>query len=185
MKFHHMFTMLLLLCPGCGGIPSGVEPVNNFEIGRYAGIWYEIARLDHPFERDLENVSATYRPQENGSIEVINRGFDRREKRWKTVRGKAKFVGDRRTGRLKVSFFGPFYGGYNIIALDREDYAWALVCGSNRDYFWILARTPRLSPEVLQRLIGQARALDFATDGLIFPAQGRSPGCMNGQAHAL
>lgn len=176
MTFRRMFAMLLLLCPGCAGIPSGLEPVNDFEVERYAGTWYEIARLDHPFERGLDQVSATYRLQKDGTIEVTNRGFDSRNRRWKTARGRARFVGDRRTGRLKVSFFGPFYGGYNIIALDRANYAWALVCGPNRRYLWILARSRQLPAEVLQRLIGQARALNFDTDELIFPAQGRAAG---------
>ena len=87
---------------------------------------------------------------------------------WDEAIGKAYFVGARDTGQLKVSFFGPFYGGYNIIELDKTGYQYSLVAGPSRDYLWILARAPALEASTLQRLIDQADALGFATDELIF-----------------
>ncbi len=159
----------------CTGLPRGIEPVGNFELERYLGHWYEIARLDHSFERGLDKVSASYARRPEGGVEVVNRGYDLRNQRWKEARGKAFFIGDETIGRLKVSFFGPFYGSYNIIALDRKDYAYAMVCGPNRDYLWILARSPALDPQVLAELLDQAETLGFATAELIYPSHDRVP----------
>jgi apolipoprotein D and lipocalin family protein len=161
-------VMLLLFVCGCVRIPDGVVPVTDFEINRYLGTWYEIARLDHSFERGLSRVTAHYSLGEGGVIQVVNRGYDRQRNRWKEARGKAYFIDSTRSGRLKVSFFGPFYGGYNIIALDRERYNHALVCGPSRSYLWILSRTSTLTPDTLQALIGTAKSLGFATENLIY-----------------
>jgi apolipoprotein D and lipocalin family protein len=159
---------LLLLLSGCAGLPEGIQPVTDFEMNRYLGTWYEIARLDHSFERGLSRVTAHYSLGEGDAIQVVNRGYDRQRKRWKEARGKAYFVDSPRSGRLKVSFFGPFYGGYNIIALDREGYNHALVCGPSRSYLWILSRTSSLAPDTLQALIDTATSLGFATENLIY-----------------
>jgi apolipoprotein D and lipocalin family protein len=130
------------LISGCTGIPDNVSPVSGFDADRYLGAWYEIARLDHSFERGLEQVTAEYSLRDDGGIKVINQGYDKVKQRWGKAEGKAYFVGDRDVGRLKVSFFGPFYGGYNIIDLDHDGYQYALVCGPNTAYLWILARQP-------------------------------------------
>jgi apolipoprotein D and lipocalin family protein len=175
-----MRNLLLLIIPvllaGCARMPEGVEPVTGLDLNRYLGRWYEIARLDHSFERGLSNVTATYRLRRDGGIEVVNRGYEEEKKRWREARGKAYPVGDPSVGRLKVSFFGPFYGGYNIIALDKENYRYVLVCGPSRDYLWILARSRTLSPAVLQELIAEARQLGFDTDRLIYPVHDRTEG---------
>jgi len=121
--------LLPLLLWGCAGIPKGVEPVKDFEIKRYLGTWYEIARYDHFFERGLEQVTAHYSMRRDGGVRVVNRGYDPEKGVWKEAVGKAFFVSKPDIGRMKVSFFGPFYGGYNIIDLDSEDYSFALVCG--------------------------------------------------------
>jgi apolipoprotein D and lipocalin family protein len=155
------------LLAGCTGPPDGVIPVTGFELDRYLGSWYEIARLDHRFERGLSNVTAEYALRDQGGISVVNRGFDDASGEWREARGKAFFLDDEETGMLKVSFFGPFYGGYNVIALDEEGYAWSMVVGPNRSYLWILARSPDLDAAVLERLIAQAAALDFPVDELI------------------
>ena len=153
---------------GCVGPPEGVRPVTDFSVERYLGVWYEIARLDHRFERGLTDVSAAYSLRDDGGIDVLNRGFDPVSGKWKEARGRAYFTGSDRRGSLKVSFFGPFYGGYHVIALDRDAYGYAMVCGPNRSYLWILARDPRLDPEKTSRLVEAARALGFDTDQLIF-----------------
>ncbi|MEZ4483206.1 MAG: lipocalin family protein [Syntrophotaleaceae bacterium] len=170
-----LWAFCLLLLPGCGGIPEGITPITNFELHRYLGQWYEVARLDHSFERGLSNVTASYNLRTDGGVEVINRGYNLEKQSWREARGKAYFVREPTVGQLKVSFFGPFYGGYNIIALDQRDYSYALVCGPNLRYLWILARTPRLSPAALQMLLAKARQLGFATDELIYPKHDRIP----------
>ena len=158
----------LLFLTGClTGPPAGLTAVDGFESTRYLGTWYEIARLDHSFERGLQNVTAEYGEGENGTITVKNRGYDPEKEAWDEVVGKAKFAGDPTAGRLKVSFFGPFYGGYNIIALDKENYQYAMVIGPTRKYFWILARTPELDASIYDALIEQAREAGVAVDKLI------------------
>jgi apolipoprotein D and lipocalin family protein len=172
-----MILSLLLVLGGCAvAPPSGVTPITGFELNRYLGKWYEIARLDHSFERGLSNVSATYRPREDGGVKVVNRGYDDRAGIWKEVEGRAYFTGEPTVGSLKVSFFGPFYGGYHIIALDKENYSWAMIGGPSRDYLWILARARELPPAVLDDLLEQARALGFATDAMILVEQDREDG---------
>lgn len=154
---------------GCGtGVPEGLAPVAGFELERYLGKWYEIARLDHRFERGLTNVSAEYSMREDGGVTVLNRGYNRDKEKWSEARGKAKFIGDPAVGSLKVSFFGPFYGGYHIIALDTDAYEWAMVAGPNRSYLWILSRETALEPAVLSDLVGRAREWGFDTDKLIY-----------------
>ena len=153
--------------------PDGITAVSPFEINRYVGKWYEIARLDHSFERDMTDVSANYRVQDDGSVEVINRGFDTKKNEWRDAIGKAKFTGDTNRASLKVSFFGPFYGGYHVVALDQQGYRWAMVAGPDRDYLWILARDRQLSPEVKMQLLEQAGELGFDTQKLIWVSQSR------------
>jgi len=162
---------LLVLLPGCTGIPDGVVAVNEIDVDRYLGKWYEIARLDHSFERGLSRVTAEYSMREKGGIRVVNRGYDAVKKKWREAEGKAYFMGERGSGRLKVSFFGPFYGGYNIIELDSA-YSYALICGYSRDYLWILARTPTLDRKIKEKLVKKAKSLGFAVDELIFPGHG-------------
>tara|TARA_R110001583_G_scaffold132142_2_gene284119 strand:- start:86068 stop:86685 length:618 start_codon:yes stop_codon:yes gene_type:complete len=152
----------------CTSVPDGVTPVSPFELDRYLGRWYEIARLDHSFERGLSDVTADYRLQADGSVEVVNRGYDGKKAEWREAVGRAVFLGERDVGSLKVSFFGPFYGGYHIADLDQPGYRWALVTGPDRDYLWILARTPELPAEVRERLVSKASALGFDTSKLIW-----------------
>jgi len=159
--------LAVLSLSACVSPPRGVEPISGFELERYLGTWYEIARLDHRFERGLSNVTATYERAEDGGVRVINRGYNAGDGEWSTAEGSAYFTGESDVGSLKVSFFGPFYGGYHVIALDREDYQWAMVAGPNRDYLWILAREPEMDEAVYERLVGQARELGFAVEELI------------------
>lgn len=159
---------LVLLFTGCTGIPEDVKPVDDFKVQDYLGRWYEIARLDHSFERGLTHVTADYAIREDGGLRVTNRGYSAKEKRWKEAVGKAYFVNETDKGSLKVSFFGPFYGSYVIIDLDRKDYQYSLVCGPDKSYLWILSRTPSMRSEVKNRLIAKAAALGFDTGKLIY-----------------
>ena len=172
-RFFPVLTALAVLVTACTGAPDGVETVSGFELKRYLGTWYEIARLDHSFERGLSNVTATYSFRDDGGVKVINRGYNEEDQEWDEAEGKAYFVGNEDVGQLKVSFFGPFYGGYNVIELDKEGYQYSMVAGPDRSYLWILSRTPEMDPEVLQTLIAKARDLGFATDELIMVEQRR------------
>lgn len=156
--------------------PAGMTPVTPFDLTRYEGKWYELARLDHSFERGLSDVSATYRAQPDGSVEVINRGYDSERKDWRQAVGRALFTGDANRASLKVSFFGPFYGGYHVVALDQQNYRWAMVVGPNRDYLWILARDKQIPAELRDRLLSQARALGLEVEQLIWVEQTRQDG---------
>lgn len=147
--------------------PEGVSPITNFDANRYLGKWYEVARLENRFERGLEQVSATYGERNDGGLSVLNRGYDPVKDVWKESEGKAYFTGTPTTAALKVSFFGPFYGGYNVIALD-DSYQYALVSGPNRDYLWILSRTPTIPDSVKQNYLNIARELSFPVDQLLW-----------------
>ena len=164
-------ALLCLLLAGCTSLPDGVQPVGGFEVDRYLGTWYEIARLDHSFERGLTRVTAEYARREDGGVDVLNRGYDAARGVWDEARGKAYFVRDSDEGYLKVSFFGPFYGAYVVFGLDREEYAYSYVSGPNRKYLWLLARTPTVEPAVIERFVETARGLGYPTDDLIFVDQ--------------
>lgn len=167
---------LASILSGCTGRPDGIEPVGAFDVQRYAGRWYEIARLDHGFERGLTNVTAIYTVRPDGSVGVLNRGLDRRTCRWQEIEGRAVLQGAPDTASLSVTFFWPFAGGYHVFALDRQDYAWAMVAGPTRDYLWILARQPILDPRLRDELAAKARAAGFAIDRLIWVDQS-APDC--------
>jgi apolipoprotein D and lipocalin family protein len=159
--------LAILLMTGCLGYPQAVQPVREFELQRYLGTWYEIARLDHAFERGLEQVTATYSMRDDGGVRVLNRGYAVDQREWMEAEGKAYFVRRADEGYLKVSFFGPFYGSYVIFDLDKEHYQYAFVCGPNKSYLWLLARTPAVSDAIRERFLRQATRLGFATENLI------------------
>jgi len=169
-----MSILMLFVLAGCRSIPSGVEAVRDFDASRYQGKWYEIARLDHSFERGLSNVYAVYTLRKDGGIDVLNRGLDKDSGKWKEVRGRAYFVKGETVGRLKVTFFWPFYGGYNVISLDHENYSYAMVCGPTRSYLWILAREQTLSKSIIDKLVKTAEDSGFKVEELIFVEQDRS-----------
>jgi len=176
-SFSHRLGLFLLALVSsqifsCLGIPENVNPVEGFRVERYLGLWYEIARLDHSFERGLTNVSATYALRGDGGIDVTNRGYDPAKRKWREIAGKAYFVKGPEVGRLKVSFFGPIYSSYNVIALDKENYSHAMVCGPNRSYLWILSRSPDLDQSAVGKLLDQAHKSGFATGELIFVPHG-------------
>ena len=156
--------------------PAGMTAVTPFDVQRYVGKWYEVARLDHSFERGLSDVSATYRQQGDGSVEVINRGFDSKRGEWRQAEGRALFTGDPARASLKVSFFGPFYGGYHVVALDQQGYRWAMVVGPDRDYLWILARDKQLPAGVREELLRQAKEQGIDVQKLIWVGQNRDDG---------
>ncbi|MEW8192055.1 MAG: lipocalin family protein [Candidatus Thiodiazotropha endolucinida] len=157
-----------LVLASCTQLPRGIQPVSGFEIDRYLGTWYEIARLDHRFEKGLNNVTANYTLRNDGGINVINRGYAPKDQAWKEAQGKAFFVGDKQKGHLQVSFFGPFYSSYVIFELDKDDYQYAFVSGYNRDYLWLLARKPNNDKKIIKRFLDRSKSFGFDTDEIIF-----------------
>ncbi|HAI96825.1 MAG: lipocalin [Cycloclasticus sp.] len=167
----YFFCSVVFILSGCVGIPEGIKPVENFQLERYLGTWHEIARLDHSFERGLSKVTADYSLREDGGINVVNRGFSADNNAWQEAQGKAYFVSEANKGHLKVSFFGPFYGSYIVFELDTVGYQYAFVSGPNKDYLWLLARTPTVKPEVIDKFISMSKSIGFDTSGLIFVNQ--------------
>ncbi len=161
-------TVSVALLNACSSrIPEGASPVKRFDPNRYLGKWYEIARLDFKHEKGLTNTTADYSLNDYSTIRVVNRGFDTRKNGWKEAVGKAKFVNTQDEGRLKVSFFGPFYSGYNVIALD-PDYQYAMVAGESLKYLWLLSRDTTMPENVKSEYLKQAKALGYDTDELVW-----------------
>ena len=170
---------IILLLPitllSCDDQQDNLTIIDNIDANQYLGTWYEIARLDHRFERGLQNVTANYVRNEDGTIKVINRGFHAKDNEWNEAEGKARFVDPANKdgtfkGKLEVSFFGPFYAPYNIIELDKPYYNYAMVT-SGKNYLWILSRTPQMAYPIKQHLIAKAKELGFAKDQLIYVPQ--------------
>ena len=166
-----LIASLSYLMFGKLGIPEGITAVKGFDVNRFAGTWYEIARLDHGFEKGMSHVTAEYSLEPDGDLKVINKGFDTKTGKWQVSEAKAKFIESPDVGRLKVSFFGPFYGSYNIIDLDDKDYSYAMVTGPSTRFFWILSRQKTLDNAVMQRLVQKAISLGFKLERLVYVDQ--------------
>ena len=148
-------------------MPEKVSPIQQFEVQRYLGKWYEIARLDHSFERGLNNITAEYSLRSDGGINVKNRGFELKKNEWNEANGKAYFVNDKEEAYLKVSFFGPFYGSYVVFGLDQKDYQYSYVSGPDLSYLWLLSRTPEVSEEVMSDFLERSKTIGFDISKLI------------------
>jgi apolipoprotein D and lipocalin family protein len=151
----------------CSTIPKGAVAVQPFDVKKYLGKWYEIARLDFKYERNLNNTTAHYSFNDDGSIKVDNRGYNVKKKEWKQAVGKAKFVDKEDVAMLKVSFFGPFYAGYNVIALD-DDYKYALVAGEKLKYLWILSRETSIPDNIKNEYLRIAEEIGYNTSDLLW-----------------
>ncbi len=183
-KYNHMKTtktpILLALSligitammTSCASIPKKATPVQPFDLDRYLGTWYEVARMDFRQERGLNNVSAQYSLNEKGNVAVVNSGYNAEEGKWKKAEAKAKFRGDETKGALKVSFFGPFYSGYNVIAID-EEYRYALVAGKSLKYLWVLSREKSIPDAIKAQYLQLAENIGYATDELLWVTHDR------------
>lgn len=140
--------------------PNDIHPITHFELSRYLGTWYEIARIDNRFEKGLSRVSAHYSLLDDNGVKVVNKGWNDKKQKWEHAIGKAYFVESPQNGALKVSFFGPFYGGYNIIKIDKN-YQVALVVGNDKDYLWVLSRSPKISSDVVDEYLSFAKENGF------------------------
>ncbi|RKS87219.1 apolipoprotein D and lipocalin family protein [Orbus hercynius] len=151
-------------------VPRGIKPISHFQPEQYLGKWYEIARLDNRFEQGLINVYAHYSYRDDNGLKVINRGYNKQKDQWQESIGKAYFLDTPNIAALKVSFFGPFYGGYHVVKID-PNYQVALVVGSTNRYLWILARTPSISDKIKTEYIQMAKSLGFDISKLNFDIQ--------------
>jgi apolipoprotein D and lipocalin family protein len=167
-----VLSLKILGCSNAGSTAS-IPAVNNFELGRYLGKWYEIARLPHSFERDMKDVYAEYGLREDGKISVINSGW--RDGKKSVANGVAHPKNDPHTGELRVSFFRPFYGDYRIVWLE-PDYSAAIVTGATTDYLWILARSPQIEQEQLNRYLEKITKWGFEVSKIEFPWTGKYEG---------
>ena len=146
-----------------------ITPVQKFDLDRYLGRWYEIARFDHRFERGLSEVSAEYTAQNNGMIKVLNSGFKAKIGKRSQIVGRAKTTDV--AGVLRVSFFWIFYSDYRVLALG-DNYEWALVgSGDTGKYLWILSRTEVLPKETVEKIIADAERRGYDTKKLLFSDQ--------------
>lgn len=176
-NFKIITAIFLIIVSGlfisCESIPPKAKPVESFDVNRYLGTWYEIARFDYRFEKHMDNVSAQYRLDEDGNVKVLNSGYNYEKQIWKKADGTAKSRGDKSIAALKVSFFGPFYSGYNIVALD-ENYQYALIAGKDLDYLWILSRTKTIPDQVKNNYLKIAEAIGYDTSKLIWVKQDKN-----------
>lgn len=164
---------VLTLFNSCASIPKNAKAVENFDVNKYLGTWYEIARFDFRFEKNMNNVSAQYSLNEKGNVDVLNSGYNYKKEEWKKANGVAKFRGEKDVAELKVSFFGPFYSGYNVVALD-ENYHYALVAGKNLDYLWILSRTKTIPENIKTEYLKIANEIGYDTSELIWVKHDRN-----------
>ena len=168
----HVYTIimatLLFATSACSAQSIDRTTVYSLDLKRYMGRWYEIARYDHSFERNMEHCEAFYSLEPNGKILVRNSGVDAKTGLLRTTDGKAK--AGKYPGQLRVSFFAFFYSDYNILALG-EDYDWALVGSKSPKYLWILSRTPSLPEHTIEHILAIARERGYDTDNLIWVRQ--------------
>ena len=143
-------------------------PVTQFDLNRYLGTWYEIARFPHSFEKDLVGVTATYSLRDDGKIKVVNAGYKNSfDGKYNTIEGKAKLADSSGSGNLRVSFFLFFYAKYYVLELDKTNYEYALVGSSSPNYLWILCRKPYMPETTYNMLVENAKARGYDTEKLI------------------
>jgi len=170
----------LFALAGCTGLPSGLSAVRDFDVTRFAGTWYAIMRLDHAFERGMTNTRATYGLRDDGTVSVYNRGWNPRRCAWSSVTGTARFREGPDVASFKVTLGSPIAGGLHIIALDKENYQWALASGPTRGYLWILSRSPNMPDEQRKDLMRMARDFGFPVEELVRVDQTEPPPCKSG-----
>ena len=168
-----VISVAVVMLAACLGTPKDVHAVQGFDIKRYMGTWYEIARLDHRFERGMIDVKAVYGLRDDGLITVVNSGI--KAGKPKTITGTAKAIGAAGQGSLAVTFFPPFAGGYHVIWID-EHYEHAVVSGPSHSYLWLLSRHAHPNPAMIAQMTAFATSQGFATDQLIMvPHQPPAP----------
>ena len=148
-------------------VPNHIKVVTPFDIKKFDGTWYEIARFDFKHEKDLSNVTANYTLKENGGVQVLNKGYNYVKNKWEEAKGKAKFTTSNKDGSLQVSFFGPFYAGYHVVMME-PDYETALIFGDTTDNIWILSRTKTISEATKQKYLTHAKKAGYDLNRMVW-----------------
>lgn len=167
-----LVVILLLSCIFCAPSAFSINrtTVSNLDLDRFMGHWYEIARYDHRFERNLECVETDYTRLADGTIEVVNRGIDSRTGEEKVAHGRAHTTST--AGKFRVSFFLFFYSDYNVLAVG-PNYEWAVIGSRSPKYLWILARTPEIKETTRDEILRFIARRGYPTAPLIFVSQER------------
>lgn len=164
-----MWKLLMVLwAVMLGGCATGPAPatVERVDLERYAGTWYEIARLPQSFQAGCTGVTATYTLLPDGKVEVVNRCLQGSlEGKERSVRGTARSVNPPANSKLKVSFFGPFEGDYWVFRLD-DEYRTAAVGSPDRRSLWILHREPTMEAGAYDRLVASLKGDGFPVQRL-------------------
>ena len=160
-----LLIILLTACDSGNRVDLGEREAKEFNVERYLGQWQEVARIDNSFERGLTRVTARYFRDTEGRVRVVNRGWNKEGNKWKEARGWIKSTDE--PGRLRVSFFRPFYSDYIVLHVDR-DYQYALVGGSRSNYLWILSRSGEIPEELRKEYIDKAEKMGYEVEKLIF-----------------
>lgn len=166
MKKIFNLSVLLCLLTGCSKLTVDNSVVTNFDLKRFLGDWYEIARFDHKFERGMEQTKATYILRKDGKVDVLNSGM--KNGKYSEAKGVAKLTD--KSSLLRVSFWRPFYSDYRIMFID-DDYQYALVGSGSDDYLWILSRTPQIPDGIKELIIAEAQRRGYDTEKLIWVRQ--------------
>jgi len=162
------FTAIIIISTACTSsqIIKNMELVDEVNLDRFLGKWYEIARFPHSFEKGLVGVTATYEQMDKGKIKVINQGYkDSLDGELKTAIGKAKLAKSGNPAHLKVSFFWIFYADYLILELG-DNYEYALIGSSSDKYLWILSRSPQMDDNTYNMLVQKAKGRGYDIDKL-------------------
>ncbi len=164
MRLYSLFLLLIVMSmPLCGASTIDNTPVAEFDLARYMGKWYEIARFDNRYQRNLTDVTAEYSLDDDNNITITNRGYNIENNEWREVQGHGQATST--TGQLRVSFFLFFASDYNVMGLG-ENYEWALVGTKSSKYLWIISRTPSLPDDTLSYIIGLAQKRGYKVDDL-------------------
>ena len=177
MRFSFIFGALILFAGACstqpsyrdGKVPLATAP--SVDLDRYMGKWFEIARLPNSFEKNCEGVTAEYALDEGQKVRVINtcrKGSI--DGKIDVAKGRAKVVDQQTNAKLKVSFFGPFWGDYWILKI-ADDYSLSIVGEPQGKYLWILSRTPKISDAVRDEALAKLQSLGYDTSALYFTKQ--------------
>lgn len=158
------FCLNFTSCSTASKVDNSTIP--SLDLNRFMGRWYEIARFDHKFERDMQQVTTIYVIQDNGRVKVINQGL--KKDKWKTSEGKGKLTTT--PGLLRVSFWGPFYSDYRVMML-AQDYSYALIGGESDKYLWILSRSPQMRQDTRNQVLREAQRRGYNTNKLIWVEQ--------------
>lgn len=166
---------VILSFGGCGALQPPLAVVDQVELGRYTGRWYEIARYPNSFERDCVGVTADYALRADGRISVLNTCWEGSlDGEVRTIEGVARVVDQNTNAKLAVTFFWPFEGAYWIIELG-ENYEYAVVGDPSRGFLWILSRDPVLADDVYEGILSRLPDKGYDPSRLM-PVQQREPG---------